>query len=226
MAAPRDCATSRARRPRRRDALHPIICVCSSSALRRRSRSRWASVCCGMSISRQAGRPLRPKPRRGPRLNRSCATIPITALSSRRSGATLPADAAASLDQAAQASGSDAVAQSVDQAFQTFMLGLRRRRGVLAGKAGDAALTALFDARLQLLDALSRADARLCVDYLFGAQSEAFIAFAGRASRAHRESQRRRARRHSRRAREERRSRRAERRGFRGARDGLARAWP
>jgi hypothetical protein len=51
---------------------------------------------------------------------------------------------------------------------------LRLSRGVLAAKAGRVALERLFEIQLAMLQALAR-DPHLCVDFLFGTESNAFL---------------------------------------------------
>ena len=56
----------------------------------------------------------------------------------------------------------------------------RRPRGVLAAKADSGPLGRIFDAQAAWLDALAKDDPRLCVDFLYGGASDAFLEFAGR----------------------------------------------
>ncbi len=54
---------------------------------------------------------------------------------------------------------------------------LRRDRGVTAGKASADALARVFEAQAALLSGLAASDKRLCVDFLLGQTSPAFMAF-------------------------------------------------
>ena len=81
----------------------------------------------------------------------------ISALVSRRSGGA-----------------SDSPDYDLSQAVKT----LRQSRGALAAKADSAALGRVFEAQLAVLKALSAVDSRLCVDFLYGGASEAFLKFS------------------------------------------------
>ena len=65
-----------------------------------------------------------------------------------------------------------------DSIFVEALKNLRRSRGATAAKAGPAALSAIFEQQMRMLAALSAADKRLCVDYLFGEESQGFLTFA------------------------------------------------
>lgn len=52
---------------------------------------------------------------------------------------------------------------------------LRRDRGVVAGRASAGTLTRIFDLQAQMIAALAKADKRLCVDFLLGQSSPAFV---------------------------------------------------
>jgi hypothetical protein len=56
---------------------------------------------------------------------------------------------------------------------------LRLSRGVLAAKAGRAALEHIFELQLAMLRALGAKDPRLCADYLSGGESPGYLDFAG-----------------------------------------------
>jgi hypothetical protein len=64
--------------------------------------------------------------------------------------------------------------QSVDLYLSEAIRDLRQTRGALAAKADAASLARIFDVQLAMLDALSKTDQRLCVDFLYGGASEAF----------------------------------------------------
>jgi hypothetical protein len=57
---------------------------------------------------------------------------------------------------------------------------LRLSRGVLAARAGQAALEHIFDAQLAMLQALKAKDAHLCVDFLYGGESSEYLEFSAR----------------------------------------------
>jgi hypothetical protein len=70
--------------------------------------------------------------------------------------------------------------QSVDTYLSEAVRDLRQARGALAAKADATALARIFDVQLAMLDALSKTDQRLCVDFLYGGASEAFYQFSAR----------------------------------------------
>jgi hypothetical protein len=55
---------------------------------------------------------------------------------------------------------------------------LRLSRGVLAAKAGPAALEQIFALQLAMLQALAATDPHLCVDFLYGSHSSRFLEFS------------------------------------------------
>lgn len=57
-----------------------------------------------------------------------------------------------------------------------ILRGLRRDRGVVAGRASADSLSRLFDLQAQLIGALAQTDKRLCADFLLGQSSPAFVA--------------------------------------------------
>ena len=71
-------------------------------------------------------------------------------------------------------------AQSVDTYLSEAVRDLRQSRGALAAKADGPPLARIFDVQLAMLDALSKTDQRLCVDFLYGGTSEAFYQFSAR----------------------------------------------
>lgn len=81
----------------------------------------------------------------------------IAALAARRSGGAV-----------------DSPDYDLSQAVKT----LRQSRGALAAKADSAALGRVFEAQLAVLKALSSVNTRLCVDFLYGGASEAFLKFS------------------------------------------------
>jgi hypothetical protein len=70
--------------------------------------------------------------------------------------------------------------QSVDIYLSEAVRDLRQSRGALAAKADAAPLGRIFDVQLLMLNALSEADQRLCVDFLYGGASESFYQFSAR----------------------------------------------
>ncbi|MBO0734513.1 MAG: hypothetical protein J2P49_09405 [Methylocapsa sp.] len=56
---------------------------------------------------------------------------------------------------------------------------LRLSRGILAAKAGTAALQHIFELQLAMLRALGAKNPRLCADYLSGGESPGYLEFAG-----------------------------------------------
>ncbi|MCC2108677.1 MAG: hypothetical protein KDJ40_14340, partial [Hyphomicrobiales bacterium] len=81
----------------------------------------------------------------------------IAALAARRSGGAV-----------------DSPDYDLSQAVKT----LRQSRGALAAKADSAALGRVFEAQLAVLKALGAVNTRLCVDFLYGGASEAFLKFS------------------------------------------------
>jgi hypothetical protein len=55
---------------------------------------------------------------------------------------------------------------------------LRQTHGILAAKADDLALDRIFETQRAVLRALAGRDQRLCVDFLFGGESAAFLEFS------------------------------------------------
>ncbi|MBV8847953.1 MAG: hypothetical protein JOZ16_00015 [Methylobacteriaceae bacterium] len=70
--------------------------------------------------------------------------------------------------------------QSVDTYLSEAVRDLRQARGALAAKADGAVLARIFEVQLAMLDALSKSDQRLCVDFLYGGASEAFYQFSAK----------------------------------------------
>lgn len=69
-------------------------------------------------------------------------------------------------------------ADSPDYDLSQAVKSLRQSRGALAAKADDETLARVFDAQLGVLKALGGVNARLCVDFLYGGASEAFLKFS------------------------------------------------
>ena len=70
--------------------------------------------------------------------------------------------------------------ESPEAYVSDILRALRHDRGVVASKAGPEQLARVFDAQQQLLAGLAGADKRLCVDFLLGQASPAFLDFVGR----------------------------------------------
>jgi hypothetical protein len=94
-----------------------------------------------------------------------------------RFAATFPGDWTRALEVMSQRPEASQV-DTPDSIFVEALKNLRRSRGALAGKAGPDLLSAVFEQQMRLLAALSRTDKRLCVDYLFGEESQGFLDFA------------------------------------------------
>lgn len=69
-------------------------------------------------------------------------------------------------------------ADSPDYDLSQAVKSLRQSRGALAAKADAKPLGAVFDAQLAVLKALGAVNTRLCVDFLYGGASEAFLKFS------------------------------------------------
>jgi hypothetical protein len=69
---------------------------------------------------------------------------------------------------------------SIDTYLSEAVRDLRQARGALAAKADGTALARIFDVQLAMLDALSKTDQRLCVDFLYGGASESFYQFSAK----------------------------------------------
>lgn len=54
---------------------------------------------------------------------------------------------------------------------------LRQTRGVVAAQADAAAMTGVFEAQAAMIAALRGVDAKLCVDFVYGGATDAFMAF-------------------------------------------------
>lgn len=54
---------------------------------------------------------------------------------------------------------------------------LRQTRGVVAAQADAAAMTGVFEAQAAMIAALRGVDSRLCVDFVYGGATDAFMAF-------------------------------------------------
>ena len=67
---------------------------------------------------------------------------------------------------------------SAETLFWDALRMLQQSQGIMAARAGPELLTAFFDARLALLDALAPADPKLCADFLYGTTDASIDAFS------------------------------------------------
>jgi hypothetical protein len=93
---------------------------------------------------------------------------------------TLPSQYEATLNGFADRLVATGKEQSVDTYLSEAVRDLRQARGALAAKADGTALARIFDVQLAMLDALSKTDQRLCVDFLYGGATESFYQFAAK----------------------------------------------
>jgi hypothetical protein len=93
---------------------------------------------------------------------------------------TLPSQYETTLDSFADRLVATGKEQSADVYLSEAVRDLRLARGALAAKADGAPLARIFDVQLAMLDALSKTDQRLCVDFLYGGASDAFYQFSAR----------------------------------------------
>ena len=93
---------------------------------------------------------------------------------------TLPAQYEATLNGFADRLVATGKEQPVDVYLSEAVRDLRQARGALAAKADSASLARIFDVQLAMLEALSKTDQRLCVDFLYGGASDAFFQFSAR----------------------------------------------
>jgi hypothetical protein len=97
-----------------------------------------------------------------------------------RLSATYPADWNKMLDAFARRALAARALDAPEAYISDTLRALRRDRGNLASKAGPEELTRVFNAQEKLLSGLAGADKRLCVDFLLGQASPAFIEFSGK----------------------------------------------
>jgi hypothetical protein len=93
---------------------------------------------------------------------------------------TLPSQYETTLDGFADRLVATGKEQSAEVYLSEAVRDLRLARGALAAKADAAPLGRIFDVQLAMLDALSKSDQRLCVDFLYGGASDAFYQFSAR----------------------------------------------
>ncbi len=82
------------------------------------------------------------------------------------------------LDQWAARLARSGVLASPDTLMWQAMRDVQQSQGLLARRAGDEALSAYFDARLALLDAMAPSDPKLCADFLYGSADVSLDAFS------------------------------------------------
>jgi hypothetical protein len=92
--------------------------------------------------------------------------------------ADFPSEYESFLTAVAQRSAASGEIGSADLHLAEAVRSLRLSRGVLAAKAGQAALEHIFELQLAMLKALAARDPRLCADYLYGGESSGYLEFA------------------------------------------------
>lgn len=90
-----------------------------------------------------------------------------------------PADSAQIRDNLAAAALADKAAATPDRFVAVALKSLRETRGVVAAKADTPAMTRVFEAQAAMLAALRQADPKLCVDFVYGGATDAFMEFSG-----------------------------------------------
>ncbi|MDB5650169.1 MAG: hypothetical protein JWL62_1689 [Hyphomicrobiales bacterium] len=93
---------------------------------------------------------------------------------------SFPADYERLLIEFADRARQDGRIESADYYLSEMTRGLRQRRGILAARSSPTALAHIFDMQAQMLGALSQANPKLCVDFLYGNVSPGFYDFAGK----------------------------------------------
>ena len=91
--------------------------------------------------------------------------------------ARFPAESAQLKDSFAARAAADPAA-TADRFVADALKTLRETRGVVAAKADAPAMAGVFEAQGAMIAALRAADAKLCVDFVYGGASDAFMAFA------------------------------------------------
>jgi hypothetical protein len=89
-----------------------------------------------------------------------------------------PADYEAFLGEVSRRSALAAEPPSADELVFDAARTLRASRGILAAKAGVAALDHVFELQRDMLRALALEDPNLCVDFLYGGAGEGFFRFS------------------------------------------------
>ena len=93
--------------------------------------------------------------------------------------AAFPADYA-DLARRFAASPADGTERTPDADMIEAVSQLRHTRGVLAARARGPALDRIFQVQLAVMAALAKTDPRLCVEFLYGVSSPAFLSFSSR----------------------------------------------
>ncbi|MGH6845417.1 MAG: hypothetical protein ACRECU_12010 [Methylocella sp.] len=105
-------------------------------------------------------------------------TAPEYAVFFDRLKSVFPAEYESFLAALAQRSAAGGEIGSADFLMAEAVRSLRLSRGVLAAKAGQAALEHIFELQFAVLRALAAKDPRLCVDFLAGVASPGFFEFS------------------------------------------------
>lgn len=92
--------------------------------------------------------------------------------------ARLPADSAQLREGFVQRAQSEPAAATADRFVADALKALRETRGVAAARADAPAMSRVFAAQGAMLAALGEADARLCVDFVYGGATDALMSFA------------------------------------------------
>lgn len=112
------------------------------------------------------------------RIEESLAAAPEYAQVVGRLSARFPADYEAFLVAAARRSALTGEISSADVLVFEAARTLRASRGILAAKAGVAALDLVFELQRDMLRALAVQDPHLCVDFLYGGAGDGFFRFS------------------------------------------------
>jgi hypothetical protein len=97
-----------------------------------------------------------------------------------RLASTYPADRNRLLDAFARRAVATRSIEGPETYVSDTLRALRRDRGITASRASPEKLARVFEAQANLLSGLAKVDKRLCVDFLLGQASPAFMDFAGR----------------------------------------------
>ena len=89
-----------------------------------------------------------------------------------------PADSAQIRDAFTTRAIADKAAATPDRFVADALKALRETRGVIAAKAETPAMARVFEAQGAMLAALGKDDPKLCVDFVYGGATEAFMAFS------------------------------------------------
>lgn len=94
--------------------------------------------------------------------------------------ARFPADSTQLREAFATASPGDRAAATADRFVADALKHLRQTRGIVASKADAPAMARVFEAQGAMIAALRDADPRLCVDFVYGGATGAFMDFVER----------------------------------------------